>query len=610
MRRRYKSRAEDKELAPKHHVSKSRSKNTTGSPAGLPSFLTTTNTNRLHNSPPTAGPGSRAEPVVQGRRSMQRVDAMRTDTYYRSPVNPTNPVVVWTDGARLFFSPAEAQTSTGRTAAAPEATFSPPGGYIAEEIHWDRLEGLTSGGGPLVIIARKSGGPDIDVAITNTLEQRAHFSGGAAGVTHGASTHVTREGSEFARVNDSSVPLEFSGANAPGAIHRENFNDGFFRYRAPGGSHDLYVAQGSNPVAHLVERATGDIMRTFAAGTVAAVVSEVTGIVHLELNTTGRGGTTTKSTATVDLRGSPPVVTVTTGHASAEPGYAAAKARLERLGVTFEENGLRMHVNELEAIEDALTLGGNRGLDALVTFRSLEGRGTSDPILEISKSIGPDNAYGSADPGLTPMLILFQPYEPSVTERVITVRHEMTHVIMDAFDEVAKSRLTARERANLEAALRFEAQRAREKAQAGLLRAGEYGPGDARPAPGDLASWRGKISGDVELANTWVELLRRYSFITDPEGTRQLRGVSLADESRYSGSSDTTGHPADSLGEFVASLVTCATLFRASFVADVLAAEAAGNARGGHGGTYLRGLYRRAWNRIDARYVPLGSNPF
>ena len=31
---------------------------------------------------------------------------------------------------------------------------------------------------------------------------------------------------------------------------------------------------------------------------------------------------------------------------------------------------------------------------------------------------------------------------------------------------------------------------------------------------------------------------------------------------------------------------------------------------GGGGGSYLRGLYRRAWNLIDAKYVPLGTNPF
>ena len=286
---------------------------------------------------------------------------MRIDAYYRSPVNPTNPVIVWTDGARLFFSSSAAQVTSGRALASAEVAFSPLAGYVPEEILWDRVEGLTTGGGALVVIARRPGEPDLEVAITNHLEQKSTFS--ALGVTSGANAQVSPEGAEFMRVNDSSVP-------------------------------------------------------------------------------------------------------------------------------------------------------------------------------------------------------------------------------------------------------RFEANRARAKARAGQLRAGEHGAGDVTPPAGSRSEWRSRVEGDLALAALWVELLRRYSFLPDPEGTGERRGASLADESRYSGASETTGHPADSLGEFVASFVTCATLFQTQFVADVLAAEAAGNTRGGGGGSYLRGLYRRAWNRIDVRYVPLGTNPF
>ena len=139
---------------------------------------------------------------------------------------------------------------------------------------------------------------------------------------------------------------------------------------------------------------------------------------------------------------------------------------------------------------------------------------------------------------------------------------------------------------------------------------GEYGRGDVVPPPGTVAEWRTAVGEDVELAAVWAELLRRYSFIPDPEGTAEFRGASLADESRYLGVAERTGHPADSAGEFAASFVTSATLFRGQFVSAVLGAETAGNARGGRGGTYLRSLYRRAWNLIDAKYVPLGRNPF
>ncbi|HYR91464.1 MAG TPA: hypothetical protein VE422_45850 [Terriglobia bacterium] len=574
----------------------------------MPRFLTAAPT-PLHNSPPASGAGSRSEPLVHGRGSVQSVAAMRTDAYYRSPVNPNNPVVVWTDGARSFFSPAESQIIAGNINAAPEATFSPPAGYVPEEIHWDRVEGLTSGGGALVIIARKPGEPELDVAITNHLEQKFHFA--ALGVTAGASSQVAREGGEFVRVNDSTVPLEFSGARAPGDIHSQSFADGFFRYRAPGGDHDLYVAQGANPVVHLVERSTGSITRTFASGTIAAIVPDAAGIVHLETNTPGTRGTTTRSTVTIDLRSSPPDVTTATGHTSAESGYAGARSRVEALGVTLTENGLRLRVNELEMIELSLSLGGNQGLNALVRLRALNGGSSGTPILEVTKSIGPDNAYGMAEAGAgPPTLDIFYPFESSPTERTATVRHEMTHIIMGAIDAISHSRMTAKDRADLEGALRFEAGHAREMARAGLLRAGEYGAGDRPPSAGSRSEWRNRLGGDLELADIWVELLRRYSFLPDPEGTRELRGASLADESRYLGASETSGHPADSLGEFVASFVTSATLFRNRLVRDVLAAEVAGNAHGGAGGSYLRGLYRKAWNRIDAFYVPLGSNPF
>jgi hypothetical protein len=71
---------------------------------------------------------------------------MRTDAFYRSPVNRENPAIVWTDGARLFFAPSEAQVVAGRAAGAPEVSFSPLAAYVAEEIHWDRVQGLTTGG--------------------------------------------------------------------------------------------------------------------------------------------------------------------------------------------------------------------------------------------------------------------------------------------------------------------------------------------------------------------------------------------------------------------------------------------------------------------------------
>ncbi|MBU4295128.1 MAG: hypothetical protein L6365_05625 [Desulfobulbaceae bacterium] len=556
----------------------------------------------LHHSPPSTGPGSRSEPLVAGD-GVQRVADMATDAYYRSPLNPENPVLVWTNGTQLFFAPAEAQIAAGRTTSTPEPEFSPPPGYVAEELHWDRRTGLTTGGGPLVIIARQAGQPDLEVTISNTLAQRAYFISGEA-------MEVSREGTEFMRVYDSSVPLALSGAATEGPIHRVSFADGFMRFRAPGGDHDLYVARGANPDVYLVERATGAIAEHYASGSIAAIIPATTGVVSLE-RTASFLGIPVPTTINIDLRASPPAISSGLGFRSAEAGYAAAKTSLQALDVRIEELGVRMRVAELEAIENTLILGSNRGLNALIAFRTLEGLTTSDPILEVSKSLGPSAGSGlAASGGGIPLLTYSEPFERRSIEQVATLRHEMTHIIMGAIDAVNRSRLTATERANLEGAMRYEAQGAREKAQAGELRQGEYGAGDVVPAAGTLASWRSTVDEDPELAAIWVELLRRYRFIADPEGTGEFRGASLADESRYLGVAENTGHPADSVGEFVSSFVTSATLFRGPFSRAILDAETAGNARGGSGGTYLRGLYRRAWILIDGKYVPLGSNPF
>ncbi|HEU4387905.1 MAG TPA: hypothetical protein VFV34_08925 [Blastocatellia bacterium] len=582
-------------------------RSTASNEGGTPLFLQRSPAEpEVHHSPPGTGPGSRSDPQVIGRRSLQAVSAMATDIYYRSPVNPTNPVLVWTNGSTLFFGPSQEQVTSGRMPATPEPSLVLPARYAAEELRWDRVEGLTTGGGPVIVIARKAGAPDLEITISDNLEQKSNV---VPGITSGANLTVSREGAEFVRSDDSSVSLELAGLATRGPINNETFSNGFYRYRASGGDHDLYISQGVGPFAHLVERSTGRIVRTFAAGTIAAAVPRESGVVDLETAVTTRG-TTSRSTLTIDLRNSPPTISTASGHASEEPSYPTVKARLQAFGITIEERGLRLRVIEMQTIEDALLAGASRGLTALTDLRRLIGGSTTDPILELSKSIGPESAYGLADTTGTPSLSIFEPFDETAVERAATVRHEMTHIIMGAIDAVTHSRLTAQQRADLEGAMRFEARRAAEKARSGLLRAGEYGAGDVVPPAGTRSTWRSLVGEDPEIANVWVELLRRYSFIADPEGTREFRGASLADESRYSGAAEQTGHPADSASEFVASYVTCATIYRTQFVADVLAAETAGNARGGGGGSYLRGLYRSAWRLIDSKYVPLGSNPF
>ncbi len=554
----------------------------------------------LHNSPPATGRGSRSSPLVYGSGSTQPVRGMRRDAWYRSPVNPNNPVLVWTDGTTLFFGPSNAAVTAGRTAL-PDASFSPLPGYHTVEIRWDRLAGQ-SFGGPLLVIARKPHARDLVVGVNEDLEQTTSFQD--LGVTVEAFRQVTREGTEFLRSDDDTVPREISGAPEGSAIQSVRFSNGFFRYRF-GGSDDLYVAQGRNPAVFLVIRRTGNIRRTFLAGSVRNVVPTTGGVVGIET------ATGTAETVTIDLRTNPATITTRPGHATGEAGYAPARARLTGMGVVIEENGIRFRVQELNAVADALTSGGNRGLRALQNFHALPTSMPADPILLLEKRIGPHQAVGDAgDAGA--FISIQEPFDAPSDYRLSTVRHEITHVIMDAVDAVSRNRMsladrTARER---EMGRRAAEGRRREAAPRGTVRLGERGAGDPRAGPSPADTWRIAVGNDPDLAGIFIDLLATRAFIPDPEGTGDRRGVALSDQSRYSTAPSGSGHPSDTVGEFAAAFVVSATLFRRQFVAAVTAAEAAGNRGGSRAGSDLRGLYRRAWARIDSLYVPLGANPF
>jgi hypothetical protein len=139
-----------------------------------------------------------------------------------------------------------------------------------------------------------------------------------------------------------------------------------------------------------------------------------------------------------------------------EAGYAAMKTRLPVLGVSLGEQGLRLRVAELETIEAALTAGGNRGLTALVNCRTLEGMSTTDPSLEVIKSLEPDAAHGFAAVGAgTSLFSITEAFDASAMECAPTFRHEVAHLFMAAIDAVHRVGLTSKLGADLESVLRF-----------------------------------------------------------------------------------------------------------------------------------------------------------
>ena len=100
-------------------------------------------------------------------------------------------------------------------------------------------------------------------------------------------------------------------------------------------------------------------------------------------------------------------------------------------------------------MENALTLGGNRGLTVLQDFHALPSSSASDPLLQLEKSLGPDSAHGSADI-IGANLWIQEPFDEASDRRVSTVRHEMTHVIMQATDAVTRHGMSSAARQTLD----------------------------------------------------------------------------------------------------------------------------------------------------------------
>ena len=115
-------------------------------------------------------------------------------------------------------------------------------------------------------------------------------------------------------------------------------------------------------------------------------------------------------------------------------------------------------------------------------------------------------------------------------------------------------------------------------------------------------AWEPLLSTDKEMNEIWRELHYRFK-IGDPEGTGDIRGFDVVDESRYSADprGEPVGHGFENLTEFIASFVTSCLNFGAKVVATVRTSGSAELAR----------LYLRLWDRVNSTLVTLGTvNPF
>lgn len=515
-----------------------------------------------HHSPPATGTGSRDDPQVPAAHPLA-VSAMNADTWYRAPKNAVNPVLAWTDGSHVFLSPSRGAIGARRSPATPEAVLNVPAGYVASELHWDQYTAGAAIGktillnaAPLAVLVQKKGADDQIITVSTTLQQTLHFMSLGRRTVSGAIV-TRREGMEMLLVNKRRVTLGLSGASAEGPIHKVRLRGGFIRYHA-GGTHDLYMSRSGATKVYLVERATGAIDGRFSGKTIDAAVAEPDGKVNVE----EKGATADDSkTQTVDLKKSPPTVTEAAGITSGDTGYMDARAKVEAHGVKITEKGARLSVADLSEVDKILTESGTaagfvNAKAALVAYRDRKKARPKKPILVLEKLVGLDQAGGDVpSTGGTPRLHIQEPFEATSRDRVGTIRHEMTHIVMGVKDKLSPTKIPAR----LEAIFKT-------------------------------------------LSQT------TYAFLTDVEGTGSKLGTELVDESRYSRSGDASvGHPEDNVGEFTASFVACATLYWPALTATIVSAKEAGNKGGGDAGTDLLKLYQEAWDLIDANYMPLGK---
>jgi len=257
---------------------------------------------------------------------------------------------------------------------------------------------------------------------------------------------------------------------------------------------------------------------------------------------------------------------------------------LQGAGITLTENGARFTEIELEAAWDLVERWqGQAGL-----VQSLQANGA--PGLTLMKDILNSVASYNTDTGQVkiPGYLAQSP-----AEQRNTIIHEMTHAVFQA------QGLIVSRTAPVPRSVREQAGALLTGSQSGMIDEGAIG---ARSRPRTQEQWERSLSVNDTLNRIWFLLHRRYP-IGDPEGTGDIRGMDVADESRYIGSrrGDPLGHAFDNVSEFLSSFVSSSLRFQPQMLATI--------ERSGDSG--LRALYFNLWGWVNANFTRLGrENPY
>jgi hypothetical protein len=148
----------------------------------------------------------------------------------------------------------------------------------------------------------------------------------------------------------------------------------------------------------------------------------------------------------------------------------------------------------------------------------------------------------------------------SVDGQRLVVIHEVSHALFHAAGLSVPAK-------GVPADVSAEAKELYELSDLDLIKEGSI---ESRKKLKTAKAWEPLLSTDKEMNEIWRELHYRFK-IGDPEGTGDIRGFDVVDESRYSADprGEPVGHGFENLTEFIASFVTSCLNFGAKVVATV-----------------------------------------
>lgn len=356
----------------------------------------------------------------------------------------------------------------------------------------------------------------------------------------------------------------------PGAARFEDAR----RYHMPGAVFSMYVFPSGR--VEVVNDATGEVLggpwsdlvdlQTSPSGEVRLTWSDPTGI----------------KTVTFDLGG--PLFTPTgLGGVPESDRRKELISNIKGLDITITEKGTRFTEIELEAAWDLLSRW--KGPGSIV--ESLKRRDV--PGLALMKDVLFNQASYNTETG---QVKIPGGIEMSPPEQRNTIIHEVAHALVQAGGLLVSKEAVPEHVVTSATLLRL-------KAQAGQIAEGPVG---ITAKPRTQEEWQLALSTDIELNSIWRQLHGRFE-IQDPEGTNDIRGMDVADESRYMGGrrGDVVGHAFDNVSEFIASFISSTLRFQSGMARTVELAKSA----------LLADLYKKLWDRVNRNFISLGAeNPY